>query len=416
MNSLFLWDDADARLFAPFVLTRPVSELRAGAALLRERWERAFGVGASGFVSAPCLDDFEEAGAPEAATVIPAGAVVANARCIPALDCSQRLPGLADEGVSRWSCGDRLAAVRLSAPLTADALRASDSLETLAASEAANGDPANGRPHVELDGRWVNAPWELVATLDDQLTDDIAALAATIDAVAPAGAITLGEHAVIVERGAVVEPMVCLDATAGPILIRRGASVACFSRIVGPCVVGENSAVLGGRVASAAIGERCKVHGEVSHTIFLGHSNKGHDGFVGHSYIGRWVNLGAGTITSNLKNTYGPVSIWTPLGMRDTGQQFLGTLFGDHSKTAIGTRLSTGTVLGAGANVFGVGMPPRAVPPFAWGDGDPCPTYDVERFLVVAERVMARRGVALGERARRQLRAAHERRDDATGS
>lgn len=411
MNSLFLWDDATARLFAPFALTRPVGELRAGAALIRERWERLFGVVAEGFVSAPRLDDFEELGAPPAATLIPAGAVIVNARCIPALDAATRRPAVRDDRVTRWSCGDRLAAVRLSAPVTAAALRAQESLDALAAS-----DDAAGAASVVLDGRWVDAPWELIGTLDAQLAEDVAALAPTIDAIAPAGAIVLGEHAVIVERGAVVEPMVCLDATAGPILIRRGASIACFSRVVGPCVVGEDSAVLGGRVASAAIGERCKVHGEVSHTIFLGHSNKGHDGFVGHSYIGRWVNLGAGTITSNLKNTYGPVSIWTPLGMRDTGQQFLGTLFGDHAKTAIGTRLSTGTVLGAGANVFGVGMPPRSVSPFAWGDGDPCPIYDVERFLVVAERVMARRGVVLGERARRQLRAAHAWREDATGS
>ncbi|MHB1225567.1 MAG: putative sugar nucleotidyl transferase [Gemmatimonadaceae bacterium] len=414
MISLFLWDDATARLFAPFALTRPVSELRAGASLIRERWERLFGVTAGGFVGSPRLDDFDEAGAPPAATLIPAGAVIVNSRCIPALDAASRQPSAGDDRVTRWSCGDRLAAVRLSVPVTADTLRAQESLEVLAASSAA-GDPAAATA-VALDGRWVDAPWELIATLDAQLTEDIVALAPTIDSITPGDAIVLGEHDVIVERGAGVEPMVCLDATAGPILIRRGATVACFSRIVGPCVVGEDSAVLGGRVASAAIGERCKVHGEVSHTIFLGYSNKGHDGFVGHSYIGRWVNLGAGTITSNLKNTYGPVSIWTPLGMRDTGQQFLGTLFGDHAKTAIGTRLSTGTVLGAGANVFGIGMPPRAVSPFAWGDGDPCPIYDVERFLVVAERVMARRGVVLGERARRQLRAAHGWREDAAGS
>ena len=98
----------------------------------------------------------------------------------------------------------------------------------------------------------------------------------------------------------------------------------------------------------------CKVRGELSNTIFLGYSNKGHDGFVGHSYLGRWVNLGAGTITSNLKNTYGTVSLWTPDGVRDTGLQFLGTLFGDHVKTGIGLRLTTGTVLGAGANVYGI--------------------------------------------------------------
>ena len=137
----------------------------------------------------------------------------------------------------------------------------------------------------------------------------------------------------------------------------------------------------------------------------LGHSNKAHDGFVGHSYLGRWVNLGAGTTTSNMKNTYGTVALWTPQGVRDTRLQFLGTLFGDHAKTGIGLRLTTGSVVGAGANVYDR-MPPKAVPPFSWGGGAPYGEYDGERFVTVAARAMARRQVTLGERARRQLRAA----------
>jgi hypothetical protein len=96
--------------------------------------------------------------------------------------------------------------------------------------------------------------------------------------------------------------------------------------------------------------------------------------------------------------------------MRDTGQQFLGTFFGDHAKTGIGTMLNTGSVIGAGATLFGAHMPPRVVPPFSWGDGEPYETYDVTRFLVVAERVMARRKVKLGDKGRKQLGEAHKRR------
>src|SRR6266550_2308513 len=147
----------------------------------------------------------------------------------------------------------------------------------------------------------------------------------------------------------------------GPILIRRGAIIAPFTHLVGPISVGRDSQVLGDRVANSSIGDSCKVRGELSNTIFIGHSNKAHAGFVGHSYLGRWVNLGALTTTSNLKNTYGPVQLWTPSGVRSTGQQFLGTIFGDHAKTGIGTMLTTGTVIGAGANVFGGTMPPRVV-------------------------------------------------------
>jgi hypothetical protein len=111
-----------------------------------------------------------------------------------------------------------------------------------------------------------------------------------------------------------------------------------------------------------------------------------------------------------MKNTYGPVQLWTPSGVRATGQQFLGTLFGDHAKTGIGTMLTTGTVIGAGANVFGSNVPPKVVPPFAWGDGEPYETYDIAKFLSVAERMMLRRDVELGEQTRLQLTEAHKRR------
>jgi hypothetical protein len=100
-------------------------------------------------------------------------------------------------------------------------------------------------------------------------------------------------------------------------------------------------------------------------TVMVGYANKSHDGFVGHSVIGHWANLGAGTITSNLKNTYGPVRLELGAERRDTGRTFLGSLIADHAKTAIGTLLSTGTIVGAGANVTGAPVP-HVVPPFAW--------------------------------------------------
>jgi len=191
------------------------------------------------------------------------------------------------------------------------------------------------------------------------------------------------------------------------VLVRRGAQVRAFTRLVGPCAVLENASVLGDRVSACSIGEGSVIRGEISETVVLGHSNKGHEGFVGHSYLGRWVNLGAGTITSNLKNTYGPVQLWTPAGIRDTGASKLGSMIGDHAKTGIGTRLTTGTVIGAGANVFGSEMPPKYVPPFSWVDGKQMTEYRLPKFLEIATRAMARRSVTLSERARRQLSASH---------
>lgn len=387
MSALFLYDDAAARQFEPYSLTRPVGELRAGALLLRERWAHATGREVAGHLSSPHLHDFAEPGSPTAPLplILPAGSIVANARFAPAL-------AALSPGAECWSCEGRLVAVRLSSPLPVDHFTAGAvALESL----------AEGRQPASASGWWLHHVWDLVRHLGDMLRQDIPGIAATLDLVPVQGVVVGDPELVHVERGATVEPLVVLDTTAGPILIRRGAVVSAFTRLVGPCAIGVESHVLGGKVATCAVGEVCRVHGELSSTIFVGHANKGHDGFVGHSILGRWSNLGASTVTSNLKNTYGSVQLWTPAGVRDTGLQFLGTLLGDHAKTAVGTRLMTGTVVGTAANVVSDALPPKVVAPFTFGDG----TYRLDKFLEVAARVMARRHVALGERERRWLTA-----------
>lgn len=404
MGGLYLYDDGLARTFAPFALTRPVSELRAGALLVRERWERAFGTPVAGFVSSPHLAGFEEPGAPPAAPdVLPAGAVVANARCAPALTASDDESASSD--VAIWRCAGRVAAVRLDEPTEGAALV-----------DGGGALSAHGRD-VALDGWWHDAVWDYVGQLQAQLLADLPLIGMQLDRVEHAGMLVgaaRDTHGVYVERGATVEPYVVFDVSAGPVVVRRGATVQAFTRVVGPCYIGEGSIVTSDRVAGCSIGDHCRVHGEISSTVLLGHANKAHDGFVGHSYLGRWVNLGAGTTTSNLKNTYGTVALWTPQGVRDTGLQFLGTLFGDHAKTGIELPLTTGTVIGAGANVYGA-MPPKYVPPFAWGGEAPYDTYDAERFLRVGERAMARRQRPLSAGMRDLLARAHVLRSSERG-
>ena len=397
MSALYFYDDARARQFEPFALTRPASELRAGTSLVRRRWERATALESAGFISSPHLANFEERNAPPAVPAkseIPAGSVIVNSRCVIPLNLQlERFDLLMCEGAA---CAVRLA-------------------RAMPASQFAQGTIDIGSIQTSLggrkiQGRWMNEVWDYVATLTDQLMEDIPQRAKMLEATASTGATTVGEHGVFVEDGAELAPHVVLDASAGPILIRRGTVVAPFTYVVGPVSIGRDSQILGDRIANSSIGDTCKIRGEFSNTIVLGHSNKGHAGFVGHSYLGRWVNLGALTTTSNLKNTYGPVQLWTPAGVRDTGQQFLGTLFGDHAKTGIGTMLNTGSVIGAGANVFGSDMCPKVVPPFAWGDGEPYETYEVAKFITVAERAMSRRHVDLGDKGRKHLTEVHKRR------
>jgi UDP-N-acetylglucosamine diphosphorylase / glucose-1-phosphate thymidylyltransferase / UDP-N-acetylgalactosamine diphosphorylase / glucosamine-1-phosphate N-acetyltransferase / galactosamine-1-phosphate N-acetyltransferase len=394
VSAVYLYDDARARGFEPFALTRPAGELRAGALLVRERWTRVLGAPVTGHVCAPVLAGFEETGAAPVlgSATMPAGSWLVNARFAPALARAPAGEVLEADG--------RVVAVRLPTPTNPDTGNGAAALEVI----------ARDRTRSAIDGWWMEEIWDYVRHLVAMLEADLPILGASMRSGVPRGAIGIGDHPVFVAEGAVVEPSVCFDTTAGPILLCAGSHVQAFTRLVGPLYVGEHSILTTDRIAASSIGDTCKVHGELVNTIIVGHSNKGHDGFVGHSILGRWVNLGAGTITSNLKNTYGTVHLWTPSGVRETQMQFLGTLFGDHAKTGIGTRLTTGCVLGTGANVFGNDMPPKVVAPFAWGESGEFETYRVDKFLVAAERMMARRQVRLGDSMRAQLTRAHESR------
>jgi UDP-N-acetylglucosamine diphosphorylase/glucosamine-1-phosphate N-acetyltransferase len=388
------YDDARARRFEPFATTRPLSEMRSGALLQRERWEWVLGITSAGFVSSPHLAGFEEPGAPAFHSgAVPAGTWLVNTRAMPTL-----LPVTSTATV--LSIDHKVAAIKLAAPVSPDQMQ--DALFALEDVLPSTGSMAN------IPGVWLDDVWDLVAHLQTALADDLPRLVDTLDArrLGDTTATVLGSHGVFAEDSVTVEPHVVFDTTTGPVLLRRGAAVQAFTRIAGPCIVGRESTIVGGRITGCAIGEVCRVSGELSASILVGHSNKGHDGFVGHSVLGRWVNLGAGTTTSNLKNTYGTVSLWTPEGVRDTGLQFLGTLFGDQAKTGIGLRLSTGSVIGAGANVFDA-MPPKAVPPFSWGSKAPYGTFAVDKFVDMAERMMARRQMPLTDGARAWWRQVH---------
>lgn len=397
MKRLYLYDDAKAREFQPFALTRPVSELRAGAEVIRLRWEKAAKTKAYGFIGAKHLADFEEFDAPPsvaADTTVPAGSVIVNSRFVVSLD------GSLDDTSTAFTADGEICAVRVRSSMDiAGFMDGSITLEALVPSDALA---------TTIKGRWLREVWDLVGSLDQQLKDDIPLIGAGLTGAAIENATIIGKNRIYCETGVHIEPFVVLDATDGPILIRRGATIASFTRIVGPCYIGEDSHIVGDAIRACSIGNVCKVRGEISSTIMLGHSNKGHTGFVGSSYIGRWVNLGAGTTTSNLKNTYGPVQLWTPTGLRDTELQFLGSMMGDHAKTGIGTMLTTGCVVGAAANIYGGDTTPKYIPPFAWGDHAPYGRFEIDKFIQVAERMMQRRHVTLGARGKAQLSAAFQ--------
>jgi UDP-N-acetylglucosamine diphosphorylase/glucosamine-1-phosphate N-acetyltransferase len=262
-------------------------------------------------------------------------------------------------------------------------------------------------PAAEMEGLPLRGAYDLITALEVLLPADCEDFLGSSTSAVPEGSLVLGDPARIISRGAAVEPGVVFDVRSGVVVLQDGVEVRHGARLEGPVFAGPATRIHGGFIRNCAFGPECRVQGELSTTVFTGYDNKSHDGFVGHSVLGPWVNLGAGTITSNLKNTYGPVRLEVRDARIETGRLNLGTLFGDHAKTAIGTMLATGTIVSAGANVFGAAAP-RYIPPFSWGSTGPERVTE-EGFLRVAERVMGRRSVVFTPEQRRSLQQMHAR-------
>jgi UDP-N-acetylglucosamine diphosphorylase/glucosamine-1-phosphate N-acetyltransferase len=254
-------------------------------------------------------------------------------------------------------------------------------------------------PHTMPQSRLVDSLWDLIYWNDESLVEDFADLHCT-GAPRPQGPFhVLGEESVWFGQHVKLEPGCVLDGGKGPVMIGDSATIGANSVLRGPCSIGPHARIkpLTQIYAGTSIGPGCTVGGEVSHSIMLGHSNKSHEGFLGHSYVGKWANLGSGTTTSNLKNTYGEVR--ARVGSREvaTGRQFVGAVIGDHSKTAVLTRLGAGTYVGFFSMLAGSGVAPQSVPSFTfWTDRGTEP-YRMDKAIEVTRRVFARRERSLTE-------------------
>lgn len=196
-----------------------------------------------------------------------------------------------------------------------------------------------------------------------------------------------------------IDGQVVIDARGGPVYFGERVIVAPHTRIEGPCYVGSDSQLVGGKIRmGCSFGPFCRVGGEVEEAIFHGYSNKYHDGFIGHAYVGEWVNFGAMTTNSDLKNNYGEIKVELPTGVISTGLNKVGSFIGDHTKTGIGTLLTTGMVMGFSVNLFGGGLAGgRYIPSLMWGGAGGFTEYDVNKAASTAKVVMGRRGKKFSE-------------------
>ncbi|MBI5709487.1 MAG: hypothetical protein HZC42_04170 [Candidatus Eisenbacteria bacterium] len=374
-RGLLVFEDGHWPRLSPLADLTPVPYLRFGVSTLLGRWCEVAGVPlwavemrreVAAAASEPELDPADYGPGDEILAI--------NAAALPS-------PGWLAQafeapGRSLFRCGDRVVGARL--PFR--------EAQQLAGAGAA------------CDARLLALGLDAVSRNAAALMQDLLGEEGGVDGSVHPSAVLLNPERISVGEDSVVDALAVLDAREGPVLIGPGVYVAPHTVVVGPCVVEGGTELLGGVIARSSIGPECRIAGEVEECIWQGYANKRHHGFVGHSVIGEWVNLGALTTTSDLKNNYGPVRVWADGAERDSGSTKVGSFIGAHVKTGTGTLLPTGCSIGVGSNLFGGGrFAPKRVPAFAWWDGERAVEHRLEAFLETARRAMRRRDVELTE-------------------
>jgi UDP-N-acetylglucosamine diphosphorylase/glucosamine-1-phosphate N-acetyltransferase len=268
-------------------------------------------------------------------------------------------------------------------------------------------------PTHTVEARLASAPWDITTAIAASIDEDLRLAPRATRHLRPDEGHSFGNHPIAIDPTATIGPLCVIDASKGAVVIGPGVVVRPFTVLVGPCAILDGSTVAERSLikASTVIGPHCRAGGEIGGTIFQGYSNKSHDGHLGDSFVGEWVNIGAGSDNSNLLNTYGEVIVRleTDGGLMRTGRQFWGSVIGDHVKLAIGTRLMTGTTLGTGAMIASSRSPATLVPRFSWiTDAQDGPkTFRIDKFLETARAMMSRRGKSPSPAVEARLRAIH---------
>lgn len=396
---LILYEDRHWRHLRPLTDLLPVPALAFGASDLARRWIARGGLPLFAIEArAAALAGWHRPPEPDTrAVTADTEAVVVNAAALPG---DWFKAALDSRGPALWVGEGRIAGARLPLAMLRGAIGRGEDFETVLL--------GLGLPALGVDAEFLAWPWDLMARNHDALLADLGDLAGEVRGSVHGLACLESPGRIVVEEGAVVGPLAVLDASSGPILVGRGARIEAHTLVKGPCAIGPGTQLLGGVVGDSTFGPECRIAGEVETSIWQGHGNKRHHGFVGHSVLGEWVNLGALTTTSDLKNNYGRVHVHVDGHRIDTGSSKVGAFVGAHVKTGIGTLLTTGASVGTAANLFGGGrFVPRSVPPFAWWDGDAMVEHEVERMVATARIASARRGRELTPGQEAALRALH---------
>lgn len=402
-DTILLFEDEGYRSLLPLTYTRTAADIRCGIFTLRERLQARFGQQPA-MIPRDYLADVLGAGRwplrllSRNVPILLVNSRLLDITCLESLTNAPLGTIIVSDDNNTVAGGGTLVAARLS-PALASAVFA-DLLQQQGhrvLSELQRfGHTVSHRP------RMLNFPWDIVEANAELIASDLPLLDPTIFIPAvhhPDASMWHMQAAerIFVHPHAHIESPVALDAREGPIVI-GAARIEPFSLIQGPVAIHDGALISGARVrAGTTIGPVCRIGGEIEATVVQAYSNKHHDGFFGHSYLGEWVNIGAMTTTSDLKNTYGSIKVTVEgYGQVDSGRLKLGCFLADHVKLGIGVHLNGGSVVGTGANIFGVHFAPKTIPPFTWG-GERFREYQIDRMIAVARKVMVRRKVTLSD-------------------
>jgi UDP-N-acetylglucosamine diphosphorylase/glucosamine-1-phosphate N-acetyltransferase len=371
--NIILFDDQYAANLLPFAFARPVSELRLGILTIREKWERFFvndKVSFSYLTKNYLQDKFACQSTNDNFYVN--GALLPTVELVNAISSLEIGKGL--------MAGNKIIAVRS---------------DNFTLSDYSSIEFSGYDNHTDF----INFPWEIFSKNDQEIKADFKLITANKKSqVVSSTNQIIGSENIFIEEGAKVECSI-INASTGPVYIGKNAEVMEGCIIRGPFALNEGAVLkMGAKIYGATtIGPGCKVGGEVSNSVFIANSNKAHDGFLGNSVVGEWCNLGADTNTSNLKNNYSNVKVWSyhERKMIDTGLLFCGLMMGDHSKCGINTMFNTGTVVGVSANIFGAGFPDKFLPSFTWGGTAESEKFLLDKAVALAATVMKRRGISM---------------------
>jgi UDP-N-acetylglucosamine diphosphorylase/glucosamine-1-phosphate N-acetyltransferase len=356
----------------PLTFTRSIAECRVGILTIKEKWERYLN---QEIQIEYCADYLQQPGTAESLRVV--------SNVLPNAALTKALTALTENQILMYQ--DR----EIGSNNKSERAEKIEFLEEL---------------------KFIDYPWHIFLFNDIELRKDYELLTKNRSSHHIPSDNNISGDNIFIEEGAEVHCSF-LNSNTGPIYIGKNAEVMEGAMIRGPFSLGENSQVkMGAKIYGATtIGSGCKVGGEITNSIFFANSNKAHDGYLGNSVIGEWCNLGADTNSSNLKNNYAPVDIYNYPEKKyiSTGQQFLGLIMGDHSKSAINTMFNTGTVVGVNANIVGEGFPNKHIPSFRWCIGEKTKLYDIEKALETIRIVFGRRNKILGDREEKILRHIH---------